>query len=110
MNIESIYHEAKSRYAYLYDKDTVHLRIRTKKDDIKKIEVIYGDPFFWGPRDNEPDSWEWKIESSDNRVMKKELSTEHFDFYFISIKPQYKRMKASGGSASASNTAVKTAL
>ncbi len=91
----TVYHEAKSKFAYIYDKDTVHLRLMATKNKTKKIEVIYGDPFFWGPNSIDSDKWEWQIESSELCVMKKEYETELYDHYFISIKPKYKRMKYS---------------
>jgi len=32
---EAILHTPKSNYAYAYDKDTLHIRLRTKKEEIK---------------------------------------------------------------------------
>ena len=47
MNLLAIYHEPKSKYAYAYDKETLHIRIRTQKDDIDHIKLIAVDPFNW---------------------------------------------------------------
>ena len=91
----TIYHEAKSKYAYMYDKDTVHLRLTTTKESDHKIEVIYGDPFFWGESDINPDVWEWKIQSSETSIMTKEYESENYFHYFIALKPEYLRMKYS---------------
>lgn len=88
-----VYHEAKSKYAYLYDQDTVHLRLIAQKDKVTKVEVLYGDPFFWGESESNPDVWEWKIETSDSTVMNKEYQTQQFDHFFIAVKPEFKRMK-----------------
>ncbi len=62
----TIYHEAKSKFSYMYDKDTVHLRLTTSKESNHKIEVIYGDPFFWGESEINPDVWEWKIQLNES--------------------------------------------
>ena len=45
MELSAIYHRPESEYAYLYKDKTVHIRIRTKKDDIESINLHYGDPF-----------------------------------------------------------------
>ena len=50
MELPAIYHKPESEYAYLYKDKTMHIRIRTKKDDIKSISLHYGDPFrYRGP-------------------------------------------------------------
>jgi glycosidase len=89
----TIYHEAKSKFAYIYDKDTLHLRLLASKGKVNKVEVIFGDPFFWGPAEDNPEKWEWKIQSSDNTSMIKEYETELFDHFFVAIKPEFKRAK-----------------
>ncbi len=88
----TIYHEAKSKYAYMYDKDTVHIRLFAAKDKVKKIEVIYGDPFLWVPVGNSLDEWTQVIDSTDSQMIK-EYQTEMYDHFFIALKPEYKRMK-----------------
>ena len=45
MNYAAIYHRPESEYAFLLDKETMHIRIRTAKDDIRKVEIVYGDPY-----------------------------------------------------------------
>ena len=97
INVAAIYHEAKSQYAYAFDKETVHIRIRTAKGDIDAIKLIHGDPFNWGPKkemdENDTNSQEWKSEESDQQEMSREYSTDLFDFWFIAIKPKYRRTK-----------------
>ena len=88
-----VYHEAKSKFAYLYDKDTVHLRLIAQREHVETVEVIYGDPFFWGSSETDPDVWEWKIETSESLYMNKEYETDQFDHFFIALKPEFKRMK-----------------
>ena len=81
----TIYHEAKSKFAYMYDKDTVHLRLITSKNKTSKIEVLFGDPFHFRLEEIE----------KEKHYMVKEYVTETYDHYFIAIKPKYKRMKYS---------------
>lgn len=44
---EAIYHRPKDNYAYAYDEKTIHIRIRTKRDDVQSTTLIYGDPYEW---------------------------------------------------------------
>lgn len=88
-----IYHEPKSKYAYIFDEDTIHLRLIVQKNKVSSIRVLYGDPFFWGPSDTNPDRWEWKHDSGESAYMIKEYETRDYDHFFIAAKPLYKRMK-----------------
>lgn len=42
MEYSAIYHRPDSEYAYLFQGDEIHLRLRTKRDDIALVEVEYG--------------------------------------------------------------------
>ena len=87
-----VYHEAKSKYAYMFDKDTVHIRLFAAKNKVQKIKVIYGDPFLWVPVGNSLDEWTQIVDTT-NSLMTLEYQTEMYDHFFIALKPQYKRMK-----------------
>lgn len=97
INLAAVYHEAKSKYAYAFDKDTVHIKIRTARGDVDKVRIIYGDPFNWGPKEKDinfdGNEWEWKNENNETLYMKKEYSTFLHDYYFISVKPKFRRIK-----------------
>lgn len=93
MNLEALLHRAKSNMAYAYDENTIHIWLRTKKDDIKKVSLIAGDPFCWGPREDDPSVFEWKHTTSEQTIMEKKYQTDLFDYYFISYQPPYKRVK-----------------
>ncbi|MBY7703473.1 alpha amylase N-terminal ig-like domain-containing protein [Vibrio harveyi] len=41
----SILHIQKSNMAYCYDENTIHLLLKTKKDDLAHAKVYYQDPF-----------------------------------------------------------------
>ncbi len=88
MNKLALWHNAKSEYSYAYDSKTLHIVLRTARNDIKSVKIIYGDPFSWdGDKDGKP---YWKHETL---AMTKRYQTEDFDFYFIAIKPPYLRTK-----------------
>ena len=44
---EAIFHRPKNSYAYAYDANTLHIRLRAKKDDLTSVELIHGDPYRW---------------------------------------------------------------
>lgn len=80
---EAIYHRPKNSFAYSYDKETLHIRFRAKKGDITKGYLIYGDPYEWT-------SEGWK---NAKKSMILEGSDELFDYWFVEVKPQYKRLR-----------------
>ena len=82
----TIYHEAKSKYAYIFDKDTVHLRLFASKNKIDSIQVLYGDPFNYSHNEKNDNKWEWANEGNELTLMKSEYELENFDYYFISLK------------------------
>ena len=45
MQIESFYHSPHTKWAYSYDKDTFHLRVRTKKNDVDHVTALTGDKY-----------------------------------------------------------------
>lgn len=47
MQIESIYHSPSHRWAYAYDPETFHLRLRTKRDDVERVVAVAGDKYDW---------------------------------------------------------------
>ncbi len=44
---EAIYHRPKGNFAYAYKEETLHIRLKTKKNDANKVNLIYGDPYDW---------------------------------------------------------------
>mgnify|MGYP001029681244 CR=1 FL=1 len=45
MNLEAIYHRTGQAWCYMYDKDTVHIRVRTKRGDMDAVDVFAGDKY-----------------------------------------------------------------
>jgi Glycosidases len=107
MNIHAIYHEAKSKYAYAFDKDTVHIRLRTAKGDISYINMVWGDPFNWRKmteaemidhqsQNENPDFTKrhtWASDKDSPMAMVKDYSDHLYDYWFIEIKPEFKRTR-----------------
>lgn len=95
MNYHAIYHRPKQNYAYAYDQKTIHLRVRTAKDEIETAKVIFGDPYHWvtgggGGNLNAEGASGWISETVD---MKKEASTDLFDFWIAEVSPKFRRMR-----------------
>ena len=88
MKIESIWHQAKSEYAYAYDKHKLHIILRTAKNDFDNVSIIYGDPFLWILDEEKNPKWQHNITQ-----MTKRYQTHDFDYYFIEIMPPYYRTK-----------------
>ncbi len=44
---EAIYHRPKDNFAYAYDKETLHIMLQTKKNDMDSVGLIFGDPYDW---------------------------------------------------------------
>ncbi|MDR7071970.1 glycoside hydrolase family 13 protein [Fictibacillus barbaricus] len=80
---EAIYHRPGNSFAYAYDEETLHIRLRTKKGDVQKVSLLYGDPYNWTK-----DGWQTSTAS-----MVLSGSDEWFDYYFIEIKPPYRRLR-----------------
>ncbi|MNW37149.1 Neopullulanase [compost metagenome] len=80
MNLEAIYHRAKSNWAYAYDRDTVHLRLRTKKNNIYKVKVIFGDKYDWQ-------------QTKEQQDMVKIIGDSLFDYWHVAVQPKMRRMR-----------------
>ena len=82
MELSAIYHRPESEYAYLYKDKQMHIRIRTKKDDIKAITLHYGDPFIFME-----DSYE------DTKEMVKVTSDDLFDYWQVTVSVRFARLQ-----------------
>lgn len=77
---EAIFHRPKQNWAYSYDRSTVHLRVRTKRDDAERVRAIVGDKYAW--------------EKTVNTVeMRKFASDDLFDYWEVSVQPPYRRLR-----------------
>lgn len=79
----TIYHRPLNQYAYTYNGETQHIMLQTKKNDVEKVILIHGDPY-----DFQDEVW-----NHDTLSMRKTGSTDLFDFWKVSIKPPYRRLR-----------------
>jgi len=80
---EAIYHRPKNNFAYAYDKKTLHIVLQTQKDDVESVTLVYGDPYDW-----KNDQW-----VTHTLEMKKTGSTKLYDYWFIAVLPEFRRMR-----------------
>lgn len=82
MNTAALYHRPDSEFAYLYDQQKMHIRFRTARGDVKKVELLAGDPYTL-----ETDHWYKKP-----LPMKKYLSTDLYDFWTAEVGSEHRRL------------------
>lgn len=82
MNTSAIYHRPESEFAYLYNSETMHVRLRTARGDAREASLLYGDPYFL-------DKEEWHHKPLQ---MIKTLSTDLYDYWFVEVKAPLKRL------------------
>jgi glycosidase len=78
MNKEALCHIPKSNYAYAYKENELHIRLRTAKDDMTQVNIIFGGKFHWDQKQKQP--------------MKKILSDEFYDYYQYEIVAEDTRL------------------
>jgi glycosidase len=93
LNLAAIYHEAKSKYAYMFNQSTLHLRLRTARGDIPTVTLVGGDPFRWIQSQENPTHWEWDKTAAFFEPMRLEYQTQLHDYWFVAVQPQWKRMR-----------------
>ncbi|MDP4040389.1 glycoside hydrolase family 13 protein [Mycoplasma mycoides] len=90
VNIEraAILHIPKSNMAYCYDKDRIHIVLRAKKNNLKEVIFHCSEPF--EPKVVvETNNYDLNLEKT---AMRKVGSTEIYDYWFISVRPPFKRL------------------
>ncbi|CAM3172448.1 alpha-glycosidase [Paenibacillus lupini] len=80
MLLEAIYHRPKQNWAYAYNETTLHIRIRTKRHDAERVELIAGDKYDWS---GTMTTVEMTVLSSDAL----------FDYWEASIEPPFRRLR-----------------
>lgn len=83
MLVEAIQHRAIPPFVYANDKETLHIMIESRAGDLEKVELIYGDPY-----DYQEDRWQYR-----KLTMEKTGSTQSTDYWSVSIKPPYRRLR-----------------
>lgn len=80
MLLEAVYHRPKLNWSYAYDLETIHLRLRSKRNDLTEVFAFAGDKYSWD-------------DSKELVPMSKLVSDELFDYWECVIKPPYRRLK-----------------
>ncbi|MDQ2047928.1 glycoside hydrolase family 13 protein [Enterococcus faecium] len=83
MDTAATYHRPESEYAFLYTNTRFRIRLRTRKNDIKKVYVLCGDPYTITT-----EKWYQK-----QRPMKKYLSTNVHDYWEIEVTSETRRLQ-----------------
>lgn len=83
MDTAAIYHRPESEYAFLYTNTRFRIRLCTRKNDIKKVYVLCGDPYTITT-----EKWYQK-----QRPMKKCLSTNVHDYWEIEVTSETRRLQ-----------------
>jgi glycosidase len=78
---EAVYHRPKNNWSYAYDRETVHIRIRTKRGDVRRVELIHGDKF------------EWHVKGGGVTEMRIFARDALFDYWQAEVRPRYRRLK-----------------
>ncbi|WP_276357490.1 alpha-glycosidase [Cohnella caldifontis] len=78
---EAVYHRPKNNWSYAYDRETVHVRIRTKRDDVERVALIHGDKYEW--HDKGHAVTEMRVFARDGL----------FDYWQAAVRPKYRRLK-----------------
>lgn len=79
MLLEAMYHVPRDKWAYAYDTKTIHLRVRTKRDDVDCVAALTGDKYDWKHTFYEI-------------MMEKAASDDRFDYWEAAVRPKYKRL------------------
>ncbi len=88
MKKEAILHYTHSEYSYQINENTVHLLLRVATNDIKSVELLYGDPFFW--ERNNQNEYHWQMKRD---FLSLKYQDDLFDYYFIELVVPSKRVR-----------------
>ncbi|MDF9841683.1 MULTISPECIES: alpha-glycosidase [unclassified Paenibacillus] len=78
IHLESLHHVPHSNWAYPYDKETFHLRVRTKKQNVERVYALTGDKYDW--------------ETYNHEYEMRKIGTDRlFDYWQTTVKPDHRR-------------------
>lgn len=83
MERAALYHRPESEFAYLYEKDVLHIRLRTKRNDVAEVHLISGDPYLVSED-------KWYQTSQPMHVI---AQTEDYDYWFIETSAAFRRIQ-----------------
>lgn len=88
MDKKYIYHKAKTNYSFALDQDTIRLTLRTKRDDLKNVWVVYDHEDGW-PQDEHGKHY-WK-KTKDSLAVAQQ--TEDYDYWQVDVVPFNRKMR-----------------
>lgn len=77
---EAVYHRPKNEYAYAINEREIQIRLKTKKSDMIKVTLLYGDPYDY---DSKRKSWIFEREH-----MVFNGSDQLFDYWLVTNYPK----------------------
>ncbi|MFC5529363.1 alpha-glycosidase [Cohnella yongneupensis] len=78
---EAVYHRPKNNWSYAYDRHTVHIRLRTKRGDVQRVQLIHGDKY------------NWQTVGAELTEMNVFAQDALFDYWQAAVKPPFRRLK-----------------
>lgn len=78
MNLQAVYHEQKSNYAYAYSLNEIHIRIRTAKNDCESVSVVVSQKHKW--------------DEKKSCIMEKIATDRLFDYYQYEVHTKDPRL------------------
>ncbi|WP_350343008.1 glycoside hydrolase family 13 protein [Proteinivorax tanatarense] len=82
---EAVYHRPKNEYAYAIDEKSVHIKLKTKKNDVQKVTLIFGDPYDF---DSNQNSW-----ISNSTDMWFNGSDDLHDYWIAKVTTKHRRLR-----------------
>lgn len=76
--LEAVYHRAGENWSYAYNDSTIHIRLRTKKNNVSSVMLCCGDKY------------NWELYNEEIR-MEKRFSDDLFDYWHTEAKPKFRR-------------------
>ncbi|WP_141433170.1 alpha-glycosidase [Bacillus sp. 03113] len=81
--LPAVYHRPTDNFAYPIDQHTLHIRLKTKKNDVTSVALLHGDQYEWSEN-----HWVYHQDT-----MSKNGSDYFFDYWLISVTPPFKRLR-----------------
>ncbi len=88
MILTAIWHQTHSEYSYQVSEDSIHILLRAASNDIKSVQLIYGDPFHWQKDNTSHYYWDMQLDK-----MELKYTEDLFDYFFINVLIPSKRIR-----------------
>ena len=82
MEKAALYHRAESEYAYLYTAEEIHIRFRSKKDDVDQVWLHYGDSTIF----EDSGKYQYRV------LMRKVAADDLHDYWLANVRVDYRRL------------------